>query len=300
MTIPGSSYADRKGRFMSHLVTRRNAGEAPGAGHKNGPIATLAADPTTAVFDDPKNVIPSYLDPSAAQEWRATINEFGMMMLNPLTEISIMLAKGLGLPSDYFTRLMHEGHHKVAPTFASLYHDRKPGTVLAALHEDIDVFAIHTQGTHSGLFVYTDTGVRLQVAVPEGCYLVQAGRQLYLKMRSMERTGEIDHAPIYSGWHEVIVTQDAVDKARPAIEQIDAIVADGTQEPEEKLARIRPLIKQCLRISSTFFYHFGDDTELVYGLPEGSLEEDTFPEGTKIQRYIGLELGFIKLRSTGE
>lgn len=291
-TVPGSSYPDRKGRFMEHLVTWRGAG-AP-ADHEK--VGSLQADPATTVTADPKNVVPSYLASQAREQWKHVMNRFGMMMLDPLFEISRMLARGLGLDSDYFTRLMHNGHHKVAPTFASFYRDRQPHTIQAALHEDIDVFAIHAQGTHSGLFVYSETGERLRVSVPEGCLLVQAGRQLYLRMRSMERAGEIAVPPIQPGWHEVLVTEDAIAKVQDEISTIDEIMERTDLSETEKLEAIGPPYRSCIRISCTFFFHFGDETELVYGLPEGTLEEETFPEGTRIQRYIGLELGFIKLQ----
>jgi hypothetical protein len=292
VTVPGSAYPDRKGRFMAHLVTYRD--ENPPADHP--PVGRLSTDPATTVAEDPQNIIPGYLAADARDRFVETMNAFGMMMLNPLFAISRMLATGLGVDPDYFVRLMHDGHHKVAPTFASFYQDRSPQTIQAALHEDIDVFAIHAQGTHSGLFVYTETGERLRVSVPEGCLLVQAGRQLYLRMRSMVRAGEIDVEPIQPGWHEVLVTDDALEKAMPAIEQIDATMRRSDLTDEELLSAIRPLYRECIRISGTFFFHFGDGVELIYGLPDGELEEGTFPEGTRTQRYIGLELGFIKLK----
>jgi len=292
VTVPGSSYPDRKGRFMEHLVTWRG-NDVPS---DHPVVGRLEADPATTVAADPRNVMPSYLAPEAQERWKETMHAFGMMMLDPLYEISRMLATGLGLESDYFTRLMHNGHHKVAPTFASFHRDREPRTIQAALHEDIDVFAIHAQGTHSGLFVYTETGVRLRVSIPEGCLLVQAGRQLYLKMRSMKRAGEISVSAIEPGWHEVLVNKDALEKVRDQVAAIDALMARSDLSEEQKLEAIRPHYRSCIRISCTFFFHFGDETELVYGLPNGALEEGTFPEGTQIQRYIGLELGFIKLQ----
>jgi hypothetical protein len=167
--------------------------------------------------------------------------------------------------------------------------------VQAALHQDIDVFAIHARGTHSGLFVYAETGERLQVRIPAGCFLVQAGRQLYLKMRSMERSGEISTRPIKAGWHEVVVTPDALEKCSEALQEIDGILANRRLEDGEKLKLIKPLYRHCLRISGTFFYHFGDDAPLIYALDPGIKEEGIFPERTKTTEYIGLELGFINL-----
>ena len=293
-TIPGTDYPDHKGRFMSHLISYIGS---PIADSPHNFVGTIDTDPPTQVYSDRRNVLPARPGTLAPDQWQKLMDEFGMMMLDPVSVVSEMLALGLGLERDYFTKLMNNGHHKVAPTFASYLDDRVPGTIQAALHQDIDVFAIHAQGTHSGLFVYTETGERLEVRVPEGCFLVQAGRQLYLKMRSMQRSGEITKKPIQPGWHEVVVTPDAVEKARPALEEIERILRLPSSQltDAEKLARIRPLYRNCIRISCTFFYHFGDETTLVYGLEPGEKEEGNFPEGTKIQDYIGIELGFIKL-----
>ncbi len=288
-TIPGSDYPDHKGRFMDHLITR--TGRKP-----RERVGVLQADGKTSVVADERNIIPAQLSAKLRDSWREIMNEFGIMMLEPVTRVSQMLAKGLGLREDYFTSLMNDGHHKIAPTYASYWEDRKPGTVQAALHQDIDVFAIHAQGTHSGLFVYTENGERLEVRVPPGCFLVQAGRQLYLRMRSMERKGEITTRPIKAGWHEVVVTPDAVEKASAAIDEIHSVLGDYDLSDREKLKKVRRLYRECLRISCTLFYHFGDDTQIVYGLEDGFREEGLFPEGTKTQEYIGLELGFIKLQ----
>jgi hypothetical protein len=273
---------------MDHLITQ--TGRKP-----SKRIAVLKADGKTSVLADKQNITPSAVSRKLGEHWREIMNEFGVMMLEPVTRVSQMLALGLGLHRDYFSSLMHNGHHKIAPTYASYWEDRIPGTVQAALHQDIDVFAIHAQGTHSGLFVYTENGERLEVRVPQGCFLVQAGRQLYLKMRSMERRGEISTRPIKAGWHEVVVTPDAVAKAEPVIREIEETLKDYDLNDKEKLRKVRRLYRDCLRISCTFFYHFGDETEIIYGLEEGFKEEGLFPEGTQTQKYIGLELGFIKL-----
>jgi hypothetical protein len=287
-SVPGSGEADRKGRFMAQIITKKSRSKKQLIGRLNG-------DSGTSVYADVQNITPAGVSSALKTHWHDIFNDFGMMMLEPATRLSGMLARGLDLPEDYFTRLMHDGHHKIAPTFASYYENPEPGSVQGALHQDIDMFAIHARGTHPGLYVYSEAGRRLEVRIPRGCLLVQTGRQLYLKMRSMERAGEIRTRPIRAGWHEVVTTREAVESCREHIAAIESILSDRSIDGALKIKRIRHHYRECLRISCTFFYHFGNETELVYGLEPGKKEERVFPEGTTTREYIGLELGFIRL-----
>ncbi len=292
---PATGWPDPKGRFLAHVITHR--GELPSV---DSPGASLQVDPITHVTDDPENIVPARLDRREQDQWRKTISAFGTMMLNVATETAKMIALELGLDREYFLRLTSGAHHKVAPTFASLYHHRRVGEALAVFHQDIDFLSIHLGEARGGLFVYDATGKRCEVTVPDGCFLVQSGRQLSLKLRSMVRTGEIDHEPIEAGWHEVSVTQEVERSVRPYATEIDRIVALQELDESQKLQMIKPLFEECLRISGTFFYHLGDDTSLVYGLHPGCFEEDLFPEGTNVRDYVEKELGLLNMKRSDE
>ena len=65
---------------------------------------------------------------------------------------------------------------------------------------------IHGKSRYPGLFVWTRQGKRVQVKVPEGCLLIQAGKQLeYL-------TG----GHVMCGFHEVVVCEGTLEAMRRA------------------------------------------------------------------------------------
>lgn len=66
---------------------------------------------------------------------------------------------------------------------------------------DLNFLTIHGKSNYPGLYVWLKNGKKVKVKVPDGCLLLQAGRQIeYL-------TG----GALMAGYHEVIYTQDARD-----------------------------------------------------------------------------------------
>lgn len=173
--------------------------------------------------------------PNAFPQWSQVMNQWGGLMRQSVGTVAEMAAIGFGLPADAFTSRAENGPHLLAPTASDLQTHGKLETIFAGFHYDLNFLTIHGKSRFPGLLIWTREGKRVRVRVPDGCLLVQAGKQFeYL-------TG----GHVQAGFHEVIVlpeTLQAVEKARAA----------G-----------RPL----WRISSTLFYHIASDQVLEPLLP---------------------------------
>ena len=66
----------------------------------------------------------------------------------------------------------------LAPTGSDLTLHCQPGTVLAGYHSDLNFLTIHGRCRFPGLFIWLKNGRRVRVTVPEGCLLLQAGKQV--------------------------------------------------------------------------------------------------------------------------
>lgn len=163
-------------------------------------------------------------------EWTDTMNMWGTKMLDALFTLSEMLAEGFLLAPDTFTSRMQNGPHLLAPTASNFNKFGRKGTVLAGFHTDLNFMTIHGKSRFPGLRIWTRECKRMGVVVPDGCLLVQAGKQLeYL-------TGGY----VLAGFHEVVVTDDT-------LRVIEKRRADK---------------KSLWRISSTLFGHIQSDQVL--------------------------------------
>lgn len=178
--------------------------------------------------------------PSGFPAWSATMDAWGEGLLGATTTVASMLASGLGLPQDALTSMMHSAPHLLAPTASDL---RGPhgalGTVLAGVHYDLNAISMHGRSRFPGLYVWTREGARCAVAVPPGCLLVQAGKQLE----------HVTGGAIQAGFHEVVVDERT-------LAAVAAAAAAGRSR---------------VRISSTLFGHFASDVLLR---PLGRFGED--------------------------
>ena len=89
-----------------------------------------------------------------------------------------MLALGFGLEKDAFTQRMRLGAHLLAPTGADLDKHGKLGTVFAGYHYDLNFLTIHGKSRYPGLSIWLKSGKKMPVRIPDGCLLLQAGKQL--------------------------------------------------------------------------------------------------------------------------
>ncbi|KAJ8324044.1 hypothetical protein O5D80_007261 [Batrachochytrium dendrobatidis] len=216
--------------------------------------------PTETNFPD-LNAAP--VIPEAIPDWTNQMNHWGTRMLDAVTVVSEMTATGLGLPRDAFSSRAKYGPHLLAPTGSDLEKFGEVDSVLAGFHTDLNFLTIHGKSRFPGLHVWTPSGEKLLVKIPDGSLLVQAGKQMEW----------ITGGHIKAGYHEVVVvpsTLDAIKRQREA----------G-----------RPL----WRISSTLFFHLASDQTLEPLTP--------FRNEVSIKKYpsmltgeqVQLELGLISL-----
>lgn len=175
--------------------------------------------------------------PSALPEWAATMDRWGAALLAAAESVAELAALGAGLPRDAFRSRMRGGAHLLAPTGSNLGKWGE-GAILAGYHYDLNFLTVHGRSRFPGLYVWTRTGRRLSVAVPPGCLLVQAGKQLE----------HLTGGYVLAGMHEVLVTADTAAAAVAA----------------------RAAGRSCWRISSTLFAHIAADEVLA---PLGTFAE---------------------------
>jgi hypothetical protein len=85
---------------------------------------------------------------------------------------------GFGEDRDAFTSRMHLGPHLLAPTGSDLAQYNEEGTIFAGWHTDLNLLTIHGKSNFPGLSIWTREGSKMSVKVPDGCLLVQAGKQI--------------------------------------------------------------------------------------------------------------------------
>ena len=147
------------------------------------------------------------------------------------TEVAAeMAAIGFGLPKDAFTSLMKLGPHVLGPTGSDLQSYGQEGTVLAGYHYDTNFLTIHGRNKFPGLNIWVKNGQKVEGSVPEGCLLIQTGKEMeYLT------AGDCT-----AGMHEVVVTEKTTEAIKQALEQNRSL----------------------WRVSSTLFAHIASDAVL--------------------------------------
>ncbi|OCF78064.1 hypothetical protein I204_02070 [Kwoniella mangroviensis CBS 8886] len=203
--------------------------------------------------------------------WEGGVNEWGGFMKQAVEGVAKMVASGLGLDENTFTDAGRYGSHLLAPTATDLVKYGKLNTVYAGFHTDLNFLTIHGQSRYPGLHIWArNSGKKIQVKIPPGCLLVQAGKQIEWL------TGGL----IKAGYHEVVCTQATM----------DTIARRKVEFPQ------RPL----MRISSTFFWHLTPDFNLS---PITTLKDEAAKRFGKQEDYgkmlvgdqVRRELGLIAL-----
>ncbi|EJD54446.1 Clavaminate synthase-like protein [Auricularia subglabra TFB-10046 SS5] len=178
-----------------------------------------------------QNVIPR--DPKFTNVWVDVLERWGTSMKNAVEGVAQMAAVGLDLPRTTFADAGKYGPHLLAPTASDLVKYGKQDTILAGFHTDLNFLTIHAASRYPGLHIWArNTGKRIPVSVPQGCLLVQAGKQLE----------HLSGGRVRAGFHEVVVNARTL-----------ATIERRKQEHPD-----RPLV----RISSTFFWHLNSDFDL--------------------------------------
>jgi isopenicillin N synthase-like dioxygenase len=204
--------------------------------------------------------------PEGFPQWKEVMDMWGGKMLDAVFALAEMAAVGFKMPADAFTSRMMYGPHLLAPTGSDFSKYGELATVLAGFHYDLNFLTIHGKSRYPGLHAWTREGKKTSVFIPDGCLLVQAGKQCeYL-------TG----GHVLAGFHEVIVN-DATVK-----------VIERKKEAGESL----------WRVSSTLFSQIQSDQILHPLAPFDSAEaKQNFPP-IKTGDQVQSELKAIELRKS--
>jgi isopenicillin N synthase-like dioxygenase len=124
-------------------------------------------------------------------------------MLDGLLAVAEMAATGFDMPPDTFTSKMKYGPHLLAPTGSDLGTFGTLGTVLAGYHYDLNFLTIHGKSRFPGLCIWLRDGTKVLVRVPDGCLLLQAGKQMeYLTgghvLAGFHEVNSANHTPVYT------------------------------------------------------------------------------------------------------
>jgi len=203
--------------------------------------------------------------PKAFPQWESVMDKWGILMMTVATTVAEMTAVGLGLPEKQFSDMTINGPHLLAPTGSDLTKSSKKGDILAGFHYDLNFLTIHGKSRYSGLNAWTRNGEKISVRVPDGCLLLQAGKQIEW----------LTGGHIHAGYHEVVVNENTL------------------QALEKAKEKNRPL----WRISSTLFLHIASDQTLQPLSPFSNPQSlEKYPP-TLAGDYVSAELGVIKLMS---
>ncbi|CAI2165421.1 773_t:CDS:10 [Funneliformis geosporum] len=194
-------------------------------------------------------------------KWPKIMDEWGNQMHRVVLDVAEMASVGFGMRADELPDLTKNGPHLLAPTGSDLDKYGKIGTIFAGFHYDLNFLTIHGKSRFPGLYIWPRNGdVKMQVRVPDGHLLVQAGKQLEW----------ITGGEVKAGYHEVVVTEDTIKSIEDA----------------KRTKSGRPL----WRISSTFFLHVASDKILQPLEPfksNPSLYPPTFA-GDQVKHELGL------------
>lgn len=203
--------------------------------------------------------------PAAFPEWQEVMDGWGYKMLAAVATAAEMVARGFGLEPDAFTQRMRLGPHLLAPTGADLDKYGSIGTAFAGFHYDLNFLTIHGRSRFPGLHIWLSNGRRVPVRIPDGCLLIQAGKQMEW----------LTGGAVKAGFHEVVCTEETVAAAEAA----------------------RRAGRSTWRVSSTVFSQIASD-EVLRPLGPFATEQalKAYPE-VPAGSYVQSELEAINLRA---
>jgi len=206
--------------------------------------------------------------PETFPEWTSVMDKWGALMMQSVRTIAEMSAIGLGLPSNTFLHLLEGGPHLLAPTGSDLERHHKLDTIFAGFHYDLNFLTIHGKSRFPGLYIWLRDGTRVLVRVPDGCLLLQAGKELEL----------VTGGYVTAGFHEVVVTKETLASYEKAKN-------DG---------------KSLWRVSSTLFSHVASDKQLEVFEKFATDETKKSYPSILAGDHVNEELAKIRLGNPGE
>eukprot|EP00948_MAST-09A_sp_MAST-9A-sp1_P000039 g39.t1 len=163
-----------------------------------GPRPTSAAEGAAGFGDlNALDVIPEKF----SGVWADVCDTWGNKLLQAAKDVSCAAAQGFGLPQNTFVDKMEYGPHLLAPTGTDLKKWGKKNQAMANYHYDLNFITVHGKSRFPGLYVWLRDGTKTRVVVPDGCLLMQAGKQLEY----------ITGGHVLAGFHEVVVTERTLD-----------------------------------------------------------------------------------------
>ncbi|XP_004511129.1 uncharacterized protein [Cicer arietinum] len=120
----------------------------------------------------------SNVTPCGFPDWNPTMDNWSFNMLGIACMVAEMAAIGFGLPVDAFTSRIHYGLHTLATIGSNLGKDVQEGTILQACHHNFNFLTIHGRNKFHGLHIWLRNAARVEVKIPVGCFVIQAGKQL--------------------------------------------------------------------------------------------------------------------------
>lgn len=163
------------------------------------------------------------------------MNKWGGKLHTAIFTVAEMVALGMGIEYDAFTKRMEGGAHLLAPTGSDL-EKNDVGAIFAGFHYDISFMTIHGKSRYPGLYVWTREWKRKAVKIPQGCLLLQSGT-------SFEH---ISGGYILSGFHEVVYAEATK----------EAVMRRKLLNQQQGINRTQ------WRVSSTMFCHFRNDVDI--------------------------------------
>lgn len=203
--------------------------------------------------------------PAGIPGWAERMDAWGAKLLAAAQAAAELAALGFGLPRDALSRRMAGGPHLLAPTGVDLSRHCRAGQVYAGYHWDLNLLTIHGKSRFPGLYAWLSDGRRVAVRVPDGCLLLQAGKQLEW----------LTGGAVRAGLHEVVCAPATVEAAAAAR-------AGG---------------RSLWRVSSTVFVHVASDELLrPLGRFDTPAVKAAYPP-TRAGEYVQTELRAINLGS---
>lgn len=133
--------------------------------------------------------------PENFPDWEDKMDKWGYGLSRMGEKISVLLSMALGLGPHVIKNLIKDGPHLLSPTGSNLDKHGENNTILAGFHYDLNLMTLHGKSNYTGLNVWTTNGSKIEVNIPDGYILVQAGKQLEW----------LTGGKIKAGYHEVLV-----------------------------------------------------------------------------------------------
>ncbi|OGH60774.1 MAG: hypothetical protein A2848_03365 [Candidatus Magasanikbacteria bacterium RIFCSPHIGHO2_01_FULL_50_8] len=142
-----------------------------------------------------------HANPAGVTPFADDLRACGESLIEVGLEVVRLLEIGLMLPEGRLQQLSHAGPHLLAPNATHLDEGVDIGDVANEVHYDLNMITLFGKSNAPGLYVWIDQKYRCSLSIPDGCVLVQAGKQL-----TWMTGGYINY-----GLHEVVATQQMFD-----------------------------------------------------------------------------------------